>query len=127
MPALSSLLIPVKISVDPTPTGVEVDAANQSTRRFLDLSSTSQGRIMVNIDQSNDILFRIEFSLDDGATWGTLIDENTLQTIPPVKDRCMYTIWNFFPPEACQDCLVRCLAIGTAGSTPVRFLEFHFR
>lgn len=91
------------------------------SRRYVDLYTFEACRWQYKA--SNTIDVRIDYSLDDGATWNTFADEyETVGSSPRL------TAWQVIPDEAkVADVLLRAYAIGSGLLTTVNFVEFQFR
>ena len=92
-----------------------------NSRRIVDLFGFEASR--VQFQASATISVRVEYSLDGGATWNTLIAEGTEYGGNPYVSE-----WQTMPPEALDnDVLIRALAIGFGLLTSVDYVEFQFR
>lgn len=91
------------------------------SRRYVDLYTFEACRWQYLSSQSLDV--RIDYSLDDGATWSTFADEyETTGSSPRV------TAWQTIPDEAkTADVLIRAFATGSGLLTTVSYVEFQFR
>ncbi|MBA4285475.1 MAG: hypothetical protein C0434_08090 [Xanthomonadaceae bacterium] len=96
--------------------GVELN----SSRRFLDFEGISTVRVQFK----GTLLVRVEYSLDFGATWGTLVAEDTYEGANPYIGG-----WQQRPAEIGNwgDVLLRAIGIGSGLLTTVDYVELQYR
>lgn len=92
-----------------------------NSRRYVDLYTFEACRWQYDASQTIDV--RIDYSLDDGATWQMFADEYDTGGSGP-----RLTAWQIIPDAAkVSDVLLRCFAVGSGLLTTVNFVEFQFR
>lgn len=118
----SSLFSSVTLLTEPVTSLLSLGGSElTNSRRYIDFDNADGCRWQYV--SSNTIDVRIDYSLNNGATWQTMVDEyETLGTSPRL------TAWQVIPEEArTVDVLVRAYAIGSGLLTTVNFVEFQFR
>lgn len=91
-----------------------------NSRKLVDLGGCERGRVQFN--SSSAISVRVEYSIDYGATWATLIDAGEYAGSNPYV-----SVW--FPlPDACKtsDVLLRAVGVGTGLFLTVNYVQFDF-
>ena len=92
-----------------------------NSRRYADLVDIEAARVQFAATLS--ISVRVEYSLDAGITWATLVPEDSYVGSNPYISQ-----WMVIPEEArANDVLLRALVIGTGLLTTVVFVEMSFR
>lgn len=91
------------------------------TRRYVDLCDVEAMRLQYNCSDSIDV--RVEYSIDYGGSWNTLIPEYGMIGGNP-KSSCWQTI-----PEDCHipDVILRVYATGSGILTTINFVEIQFK
>lgn len=123
MPYYAQMIVPNSTNIDPTPSGVEFP--NQISRRLIDFVDYYVGRLQYMSDQTADLAVKLEYSSDDGTTWNELIP-----TGPTVISKQPVTgVWQFFPSEVTElgEVLTRAVAVGSAGSKQIWYVEFQYK
>lgn len=97
--------------------GVELS----SSRRYVDFTGLEAVRWQYGSSASIDV--RVDYSLDDGATWAVLADEyETSGTNPRI------TAWQVLPDAAkVDDVLLRAVGVGAGLLTTVNFVDLQYR
>lgn len=96
--------------------GVELN----NSRRFVDLYNRTRCRVQFN--SSGAISVRVEYSLDFGNTWTTLLSEGSYSGTNPYVSS-----WTTLPEEVqANDVLLRTLGIGSGVLLTVNYVEFSF-
>jgi hypothetical protein len=92
-----------------------------NSRRYVDLTECDAVRYQYGA--SNSIIVRLDFSVDFGQSWQTLVDEYAvLGTSPRI------TAWQTLPDDSRTcDVLLRAVAIGSGLLTSVNFIEVNTR
>lgn len=91
-----------------------------NSRRLVDLWDCGRGRVQFN--SSAAISVRVEYSLDYGATWATLIGAGAYAGSNP------YTSTWFGLPDECKanDVMLRAVGVGTGLFLTVNYVQFDF-
>jgi hypothetical protein len=94
-----------------------------SSRRLMDLDDVQRARVQYRTNTST-ISVRIEFSLDGGTTWATLVAEDA----PNVKGTNPYvSAWQAIPIEAMTvDVLLRAFGMGAGLLVAVDYVELQY-
>lgn len=96
-----------------------VELAN--TRRYVDLVGCEAARVQFNA--SSGISVRVEYSLDAGSNWSTLVSEDTYNGSNPYTSG-----WQAIADDAkANDVLLRGLGIGSGILTTVNYAQLEFR
>jgi len=91
------------------------------SRRFADLIDVDAAR--VQFKSSSAISVRIECSVNNGATWATLVPEDSYMFSDPYL-----STWFVIPEEAKKnDVLLRAVGVGSGVLLTVSYVEMSFR
>lgn len=109
---LTLLLSESGVSITPDLSGVEI----ANTRRVVNFHG--QNFVRLHVDSSiTTITIRVEYSLNDGQAWSTLVSFATLQSTAP-----SVSSWITIPQEAKVEVLLRALGVGLTGGS-IRFVN----
>jgi len=92
------------------------------TRRLVDLNGMQYGQVAHEYGLAGSL--RVEYSMDDGDSWDTLIEDFGVVDL----DETHYSGWRKFPEVfGAQMPLVRVVAVGLAGTITIRYVELFYR
>lgn len=112
---------PSGTSVTGSPGGAEVPGG--LSRRILPLLDAQYARVVFAFAAAGTQI-RIEFSVDGGATWATLVPNS----LPSVANQIVFTDWTEFPAAARTDAtMIRIMIVNATVAVNVFLCEIQWR
>jgi hypothetical protein len=105
---------------------IGAEPANNVSRTYVDLTYFSSARAQFTSSLANNIInCRIEYSLDDGSTWSTLVSNFAASAVAQTANKSNFET---IPTAARTDVLVRGIIVGNGALNPIiRYISLDLK
>lgn len=123
MPAMSMLLLADATNVTPSSGGTEFPSG--LARRQAYLFGAGFARVQYEVGANASLAMRVEYSMDGGASWQTLVQGPDVQNNVAVASDWVGTPSDLAGTD--MDVLLRAVAVGSGGGKSVKYVELLYR